>query len=47
MNIQTLRFKLGLTNGLFISIFFVLFGFICYQMFIYRADWSFDWRVEQ
>jgi len=47
VNVRTLRFKLGLTNGLFISIFFVVFGYIRYQTFTYRADRNFDRRLEQ
>ncbi|MBZ5498219.1 MAG: hypothetical protein LAP85_17600 [Acidobacteriia bacterium] len=42
MNVRTLRFKLSLTNGLFISIFFVLFGYVRYQTFAYRAERSFE-----
>ncbi len=42
MNVRTLRFKLSLTNGLFISIFFVLFGWVRYQMFSYRAERGFE-----
>ncbi len=46
MNVRTLRFKLGLTNGLFISIFFVLFGYVRYQTFAYRAERSFERSLE-
>ena len=46
MNVSSLRFKLGLTNGLFISIFFVLFGFVRYQTFAYRAERSFERGLE-
>jgi heavy metal sensor kinase len=42
VNVRTLRFKLSLTNGLFISIFFVLFGWVRYQTFAYRAERSFE-----
>ena len=47
MNVRTLRFKLSLTNGLFISIFFVLFGYIRYQTFGYRAERNFEIRLER
>ena len=46
MNVRTLRFKLSLTNGLFISIFFVLFGWVRYQTFAYRAERSFERSLE-
>jgi heavy metal sensor kinase len=42
VNVRTLRFKFGITNGLFISIFFVLFGYVRYQTFAYRAERSFE-----
>jgi heavy metal sensor kinase len=42
VNVRTLRFKLSLTNGLFISIFFVLFGWVRYEMFAYRAARGFE-----
>ena len=47
MNVRTLRFKLSWTNGLFISIFFVLFGYIRYQTFAYRAQRNFESRLER
>jgi hypothetical protein len=47
VNVRTLRFKLSLTNGLFISIFFVLFGYIRYQTFGYRAERNFESRLER
>jgi len=46
VNVRTLRFKLSLTNGLFISIFFVLFGWVRYQTFAYRAERSFERSLE-
>ena len=46
MNVRTLRFKLSLTNGLFISVFFVLFGWVRYQTFAYRAERAFDSGLE-
>ena len=46
MNVRTLRFKLSLTNGLFISIFFVLFGWVRYQTFAYRAERGFERSLE-
>ncbi len=46
MNVRSLRFKLGLTNGLFISVFFVLFGYVRYQTFSYRAERSFERGLE-
>ncbi len=46
MNVRTLRFKLSLTNGLFISIFFVLFGWVRYQTFAYRAERGFEQGLE-
>jgi len=47
VNVRTLRFKLSWTNGLFISIFFVLFGYIRYQTFAYRAQRNFESRLER
>ncbi|MGA2261134.1 MAG: ATP-binding protein [Acidobacteriota bacterium] len=47
MNVRTLRFKLSLTNGLFISIFFVLFGLVRYQTFSYRAERALDQSLER
>jgi heavy metal sensor kinase len=46
VNVRTLRFKLGITNGLFISVFFVLFGYVRYQTFAYRAERSFERGLE-
>lgn len=46
MNVRTLRFKLSLTNGLFISVFFMLFGLVRYQTFAYRAERGFDRSLE-
>jgi heavy metal sensor kinase len=42
VNVRTLRFKLGVTNGLFISIFFVLFGYVRYRTFAYSAERIFE-----
>ena len=42
MNVRTLRFKFGITNGLLISVFFVLFGYVRYQTFAYVANRSFE-----
>jgi heavy metal sensor kinase len=46
VNVRTLRFKFGITNGLFISIFFVLFGYARYQTFAYRAERSFEQGIK-
>jgi heavy metal sensor kinase len=42
VNVRTLRFKFGITNGLLISIFFVLFGYVRYQSFAYLAARNFE-----
>lgn len=42
MNVRTLRFKFGITNGLLISVFFVLFGYVRYQTFAYLAERNFE-----
>jgi heavy metal sensor kinase len=42
VNVRTLRFKFGITNGLLISVFFVLFGYVRYQSFAYIAARSFE-----
>lgn len=47
MKVRSLRFKLGLTNGLCISFFFVLFGYARYQTFAYRAERNFEASLER
>jgi heavy metal sensor kinase len=42
VNVRTLRFKFGVTNGLLISAFFVLFGYVRYQSFAYIANRNFE-----
>jgi len=42
VNVRTLRFKFGITNGLLISAFFVLFGYVRYQTFAYIANRNFE-----
>lgn len=46
MKVRSLRFKLGLTNGLCISICFVLFGYARYQTVAYRAQRNFEGSLE-
>ena len=47
VNVRTLRFKFGITNGLLISVFFVLFGYVRYQTFAYIAGAEFRERPDQ
>jgi heavy metal sensor kinase len=47
VKVRSLRFKLALTNGLCISIFFVPFGYVRYQTFAYRAERNFEGSLER
>ncbi len=42
MNVRSLRFKLGWTNALLITVVFLAIGFIRYEVLSYRAHLSFD-----
>lgn len=46
MKVRTLRFKLSLTNSLFISVFFVVFGWVSFRIFAYRVEQAFNRGLE-
>ncbi len=47
MNVRSLRFKLAVTNGLFFSVYFLLFGYGRYQTFSYRVNRAFTQSLER